>query len=154
MLVANGAIGAVTIAACGLLTPAWPLVATCAVLVAAGMSRSMQFTSLNTIAFADIAAEARGGATTMAAMAAQIGSTLGVAFATLALGLAQSLGGGPLSLAHFRIAFLACGALMAASPCGFGACPCMRGRRRSHRLRAPWMAAAWAPPRLARSTAG
>lgn len=115
VLVVNGAIGAATIAGCGLLTPAWPLVAIGAVLVAAGMSRSMQFTALNTIAFADIGAEWRSGATTLAAMAQQIGSALGVAFATLALALAQSLQAGALALGDFRFAFIACGALMAAS---------------------------------------
>ena len=54
VLVVNGLLGAIAIAACGLLTPDWSLTLVCAVLVFAGMTRSMQFTSLNTMAFADI----------------------------------------------------------------------------------------------------
>ena len=116
VLVVNGCLAALAITACGLLKPDWGLAAICVVLVLAGMTRSMQFTALNTIGFTDIPADARSGATTMSAMAQQVGSALGVAFATLGLALAQSVhGASALALQDFRVAFFACGALMAAS---------------------------------------
>ena len=116
VLVGNGFLAALAIAACGLFTPGWNLVAICVVLVLAGMTRSMQFTALNTIGFADIPAEARSGATTMSAMAQQVGSALGVAFATLELALAHTAAGGAgLALTDFQVAFLGCGLLMALS---------------------------------------
>ena len=61
-------------------------------------------------------ADARSGATTMSAMAQQVGSALGVAFATLGLALAQSVDAASagLALKDFQVAFFACGALMAA----------------------------------------
>ncbi len=116
VLVWNGLAGAATIAACGLLSPAWPIVLICVALVLAGMTRSMQFTALNTIAFADIPASARGGATTLSAMTAQVASALSVAFAALTLALVQTLGGGQgLVLWDFQVAFIVSGLLMAAS---------------------------------------
>jgi EmrB/QacA subfamily drug resistance transporter len=116
IVVVNGLAGAVAIAGCALLTPHWPVALLCATLVAAGMTRSMQFTALNTMAFADIAPAARAGATTMAAVSQQIGAALGVAWATLALAAHQRLGGGrPLQAADFQFAFLACAVLMAVS---------------------------------------
>ena len=116
VLVANGVLGALAIAGCGLVAPDWPMAAIAAVLIVAGMTRSMQFTAFNTLAFAEIAPGARSGATTITAMTQQLGSALGVAFATLALVAAQTLDGGrALSLGDFRIALFACAALMGAS---------------------------------------
>jgi MFS family permease len=116
VVVVNGLLGAVCIAACGLLAPEWSLAAVGAVLVLAGMTRSMQFTSLNTMAFADIAPAARGGATTMSAVSQQIGAALGVAFATLMLAIGQSVEGvRHLALADFHFAFFACAVLLGAS---------------------------------------
>jgi len=66
MVVANGLLAALAIATCALLTLNRSLMLVCVVLVVAGMTRSMQFTCLNTMAFADIPAAARAGETTMA----------------------------------------------------------------------------------------
>jgi hypothetical protein len=76
----------------------------------------MQFTSLNTMAFADIPTAARPGATTMAAVAQQVGAALSVAFATLLLTLGQSFEGDQhLAMADFRFALFACAAMPAIS---------------------------------------
>jgi EmrB/QacA subfamily drug resistance transporter len=116
ILVSNGLLGAAAIAACGFLTPQWPLAFACLVLCAAGMTRSMQFTAVNTVGFADIPAAARAGATTMSAMAQQVGLALGVAFATMMLALVQTVDAVPhLTLGDFHIALWATGALMAVS---------------------------------------
>jgi EmrB/QacA subfamily drug resistance transporter len=116
MVVANGLLAALAIAACALLTPDRSLVFVCVVLVVAGMTRSMQFTTVNTMAFADIPAAARAGATTMAAVSQQVGAALSVAFATLLLAISQSMAGHQqLAAADFQFAFVACAVLLAIS---------------------------------------
>ena len=113
IVVFNGLLGAAAIAGCGLISPGWPLVASGAVLFVAGLTRSMQFTATNTLAFTDIAASARAGATTVAAMASQVGSALAVAFAALALAASRDLrGGSALALVDFRVALLCSGLVM------------------------------------------
>lgn len=116
ILVLNGLLGAVAVAACGLIDSSWPVAAMAVALLLAGMTRSMQFTALNTIAFADIPTAARTGATTIAAMSQQIGAAMAIAFAALVLALSQSLrAGAQLASIDFRVAFLACGVLLAIS---------------------------------------
>jgi EmrB/QacA subfamily drug resistance transporter len=89
VVLVNGTLCSMAIAACGLLTPRMALPAMYGVLLIAGMTRSMNFTSTNTLAFADIAPWARAGASTLAAVCNQLGSTLGVAVAALLLGISQ-----------------------------------------------------------------
>jgi len=82
------------------------------VLFAAGLTRSMNFTSMATLAFADVPAQMRPGATTLAAMAQQGAGAVGVALAALALGLFQAMrSGAQLALADFQYALL-CSALL------------------------------------------
>ena len=110
----NGILCATSIAACGLLSPTLALPIVCIVLFIAGMTRSMHFTSMATLAFADVDATRRPGATTLAAMAQQVAGAVGVAVAALALGLFQTIRAGPqLALADFQHALFAAGALMA-----------------------------------------
>ncbi len=87
----NGTLCALSLAACGLLSPSAALPVIYGVLFIAGMTRSMNFTSMNTLAFADVPPEMRPGATTLSAMAQQGASALGVAAAAVALGLFQTL---------------------------------------------------------------
>jgi EmrB/QacA subfamily drug resistance transporter len=113
VLLVNGCLCALTIAACGALTPGVSRSVTWAVLLLAGMTRSMHFTTVNTLAFADIAPAERAGASTLSAMAQQLASTLGVAFAALALALSQHWRGtrAP-ELADFRYALWSAAAVM------------------------------------------
>lgn len=106
LLVGNGLIIAASLAACAVLTPATPVAVIVVVLVVAGLARSMQFTCLATLAFADIAQDERASATTISAVAGQLTQTLGVATAALLLGLAPWLRAGEGSvLADFHLAF-------------------------------------------------
>ena len=57
----------------------------CAVLFVGGMTRSMQFTALNTIAFADVPQTAMSGANTLFSTAFQLAMGLGVALGALAV---------------------------------------------------------------------
>ena len=79
------------------------------------MTRSMNFTSMSTLAFADVPASMRPGATTLAAMAQQAASALGVAAAALALGALPGARAGAtqLALGDFQNALFAAAALMA-----------------------------------------
>ena len=114
VLRANGWLCVASLVACGTLTPAVPLAAVYGVLFAAGMTRSMHFTSVNTLAFADISNTERAGATTLAAMAQQAAGALGVALASLALGVFRAIEGTPLlTLVDFQRALLVSAGLMA-----------------------------------------
>lgn len=112
VLVINGMIAAASIAACAILSPATPDAAIYALLFIAGLSRSMQFTALNTVGFADITPAQRSSASTLSSMLQQLSMVLGVAVAAAVLSLSQHLrGGASLSLADFRWSFVAIGAI-------------------------------------------
>ena len=107
VIVVNGALCVASLIACGLLSPKVPLPVVYGVLFVAGMTRSMNFTAMSTLAFADVPASMRPGATTLAAMAQQAAGTVGVAAAAVALGLFQTLRNGTqLALGDFQYALL------------------------------------------------
>jgi EmrB/QacA subfamily drug resistance transporter len=119
-LIVSGVIGSGAIAACALLTATTPMWVTGAVLLVAGLTRSMQFTAINTIAFADVTPAQRGSATALSAMMHHVTMVLGVAGAAVVLNLAQAAAGRSEStLADFAIAFAATGALALASAMWF-----------------------------------
>jgi MFS family permease len=106
ILVGNGLINVAAIAGCAAFTPAMPLWLVCIVLFVGGMSRSMQFTALNTIAFADIPPPAMGSANTLFSTAFQLAMGLGIALGAIAWRIGESVSatGGPAW--PFRVAFL------------------------------------------------
>ena len=78
-----------------------------AVLVGAGLTRSMQFTSLGSLAFADVPSEQRSAAVTITSMTGQISMIFGVALATLVLSVSQlAHGNATLRFNDFQAAFL------------------------------------------------
>ncbi|WP_417310162.1 MFS transporter [Devosia sp.] len=95
ILVGNGCLAGLATAACGLLDAgtAYPLLI--GILVLAGATRSMQFTALATLAFADVEAEQRSSATTISSMSQQISMVFGVAVAAGCLNLLQMWRGAP-----------------------------------------------------------
>jgi len=114
VLVGNGLLVAAGFAACAAFTAATPFALVAAVLFFTGLTRSMQFTALNTIAFADVPKAQMSGATTLFSMLQQMNSGLGIACGALALKLGALLRGGEgmhARPADFRIAFLLMGAL-------------------------------------------
>ncbi|WP_369684709.1 MFS transporter [Devosia ginsengisoli] len=94
VLVVNGVISALLVAACAVLLPWIPLWALLLVLALSGLSRSMEFTALSSVAFADIERERRGPASTLISIVQQMTLVLAVAIATLALKLSQWLRAG------------------------------------------------------------
>ena len=109
VLVANGLLNALAIAAIALFTRDTPLWLACALLFAGGMSRSMQFTALNSIAFADVEQRDMTGANTLFSTVFQLAMGLGVALGAIAWrlgdGVAAGIGAADPAL-PFRLAFL------------------------------------------------
>jgi MFS family permease len=93
---------------CSLLSPDTPRALIMLVLFAGGLCRSMQFTSINTLAFADVPPARMSSASTFFSMVQQMTIGLGIAFGAIALRAAVLVHGNhaQLSLADFRVAFL------------------------------------------------
>lgn len=107
VLVVNGLITAFTLAACALLTPGTPFAAIVALLFVSGLSRSMQFTALNTLGFADVPPTQLSAANTLSSTMVQLNAAMGVAFAALALRLPSLISGeGSQVLFEFHFAFM------------------------------------------------
>jgi MFS family permease len=114
VLVVNGAIASAGIAACACISPAVPLVLSALVLTLAGASRSMQFTALTFVAFADITPEERASASVLSSLTQQISMGMGVAVGALMLNFSRLLrGASSLALYDFRLAFVLAGLLSA-----------------------------------------
>lgn len=109
-LIGNGLLNAVTIGLCAFLSPQTPVVIIAALLFLGGMFRSMQFTALNTIAFADVPQPQMSGANTLFSTAFQLGLGLGIALGGLAIRLGEWLvpriGLADWPAAPYRLAFI------------------------------------------------
>jgi EmrB/QacA subfamily drug resistance transporter len=108
VLTGNALICSVILALYGTLTAALPHVLIIAFLIIAGFFRSLQFTSLNAVAYADIDNKTMSRATALVAVAQQLFLSAGVAIAALLLELSRSLRGASaheLLAADFSFAF-------------------------------------------------
>lgn len=115
-LVACTVATAAGIAACALFTAAWPLPAVFLVLALSGLLRSLQFTALSALAFADMPSERYSAATGFFATLQQLAPALGVVLATATLEASAALAGRghhALATADFAAAFVAAGLLSA-----------------------------------------
>jgi EmrB/QacA subfamily drug resistance transporter len=114
VLLANALLSAVSLAAIALFRPDTPHAAILAVLLVGGFFRSLQFTSINTLGYADIDQRRMSRATSFASMAQQLSLSAGVAVGAVVLHLAMAArgggGGGTLAAVDFVPAFLAVGA--------------------------------------------
>ncbi len=116
VLMVNALISAVFIAASGLFTPHTPHLLILAVLLAGGFFRSLQFTSINTLGYADIERAQMSRATSFASMMQQLSLSIGVGTGALLLHLTVAARGGEhLSAGDFWPAFFAIGGLAALS---------------------------------------
>jgi EmrB/QacA subfamily drug resistance transporter len=111
VLVVNGLLNAAALLACALISPQTPVPVIMALLFLSGLTRSMQFTTIATIAFADVPADRMTGANTLSNIVGQLGFAFGIAVAALALRLAALVfpAGGTLSVTQFHVAFLIVG---------------------------------------------
>jgi EmrB/QacA subfamily drug resistance transporter len=78
-LIWNGGLAMATIFACGLLTAGTPAAVIAAVLFLSGLTRSMEFTTINALSFSDLDQARMSGANTLFSMLQQMGNALGVA---------------------------------------------------------------------------
>jgi EmrB/QacA subfamily drug resistance transporter len=116
VLVVNGLIASALLAAFGLFRPTTPHAVIVAVLFVSGCFRSLQFTSLNAISYADVDARAMGQASTLAGMVQQLSLSLGIAIGGYLLQLAGLLRNAPATdVQNFYLAFVGVGAVAAAS---------------------------------------
>jgi EmrB/QacA subfamily drug resistance transporter len=107
VLVSNALISAVFLAASALFTPATPHLLIFAVLLVGGFFRSLQFTSLNAVGYADIPQEAMSRASSFSSVSQQLSGSVGIAFSALVLEGMQTLRGDhDIHVDDFKIAFL------------------------------------------------
>jgi EmrB/QacA subfamily drug resistance transporter len=106
-LVVNGLATALSLALCSLMLPNTPGWILAAVLCFGGLCRSMQFTAISTLSFADIPHERMNGASSFASLIQQMTTGMGVAAGALALHLSMAMQhhtGEPVS-SDFHLAF-------------------------------------------------
>jgi MFS family permease len=112
VMIVNGIACAILLAMCALITPALPMILIVAILIGAGLTRSMQFTAFSTLQFVDVDREQQGAASTISTMLHQIASVFGIVLAAVTLSLSRDArGADELVLADFQIAFLVVAAL-------------------------------------------
>ncbi|MEM5367805.1 DHA2 family efflux MFS transporter permease subunit [Paraburkholderia azotifigens] len=110
---------------CGMLTPDSPLAWILLVVFIYGLGRSLQFSTLATLAYADVPPEQTSAANTLWNAAAQMSIGLGIAFGAVALRAASAVNGSgadhtqAFTLGDFRFAFLCSGLVTIASVYGY-----------------------------------
>ena len=119
VLVVNALIGAAFIGINALFSPATSNPLILAVLLVGGYFRSLQFTGINAIAYADINPERMSRAVSFASVAQQLSLSVGVAVGAGVVQAMQARHGGPLMLGDFHAAFIVVAAISATSVVAF-----------------------------------
>ena len=127
VLVFNGLVGAGFIGVNGLLSPATPIVALLGILLVGGYFRSLQFTGINAIAYADIDQDRMSRAVSFASVAQQLALSVGVAVGAGVVQVMRARHGGALELADFHWAFGAVALISATSVLMFARLPADAG---------------------------
>jgi EmrB/QacA subfamily drug resistance transporter len=106
-LTVNAVISAALVAACATFVPGVSFAWIVGVLIVGGFFRSLQFTSLNTIAYADVDYHRMSRATSLIAVAQQLSISVGVAIGALAVDLTMwARGHSAITAGDFQPAFL------------------------------------------------
>jgi EmrB/QacA subfamily drug resistance transporter len=109
VLIGNGLLTAISLFACALLSPTMPTPVILTILFFGGLCRSMQFTSLNTLGFADVPSNQMSAATTFASTVQQMTMGMGVAAGAIALRVSALVRHGSAShptIPDFHLAFV------------------------------------------------
>jgi EmrB/QacA subfamily drug resistance transporter len=142
VLVYNSVLSAAFLAACASFVPGMPFAAMIAILLSGGFFRSLQFTSINTLAYAEIEPQLMSRATTLVSVAQQLSLSTGVAVGALVVETALRLKHGTaMGAMDFPPAFLAVGALSASAAFIFARLPPDAGAELSGRKAAQAVAA-------------
>jgi len=124
VLVVNALISAAFLSVCALFTIATPVALIFGLLAIGGFFRSLQFTCINTIAFAEVEPEQVGRATALMAVAQQLSVSTGVALGALIVETSVSLKLEPtISADDFAIAFVITAAISACAALVFARLP-------------------------------
>jgi len=116
VLVANAIISAAFLGACAAFTRNTPVWVMLMLLLVGGFFRSLQFTSINTLAYADVEQARVSRATALVSVMQQLAISTGVAFGALAVELTLHVRAQPnLTAADFPPAFIAVAVISAAS---------------------------------------
>ena len=119
-LTINALLTGIFIAVCALFddtTPGWLMITA---LLLGGFFRSLQFTGVNTLTYADIAPEQMSRASSFSAMAQQLGISLGVGVAAVTLNLSMSARGATtLATSDVALGFVVIGVFAALSSLSF-----------------------------------
>jgi EmrB/QacA subfamily drug resistance transporter len=116
VLIGNGLISGLLLMSYAMFRPGVPKTLIIGTLLAGGFFRSLQFTSLNTVAYADISPAMMSGASTLSSMAQQLFLSLGVSIAALTLHLCLRMRGATdLNATDFGVSFMIIGLLSVAS---------------------------------------
>jgi MFS family permease len=128
VLVINAILAGSFVALCGLFRADTPIWVMAVVLVVGGFFRSLQFTAVNTLTYADLSSEAMSRASSFAATAQQLGITLGVATAAVTLNLSMTWrGGDELAVVDVVWGFIVVGLITAGSLLSFLRLPANAG---------------------------
>ncbi|HET9716597.1 MAG TPA: MFS transporter [Pseudolabrys sp.] len=137
ILVANAIISSAFLAACAAFTVATPIALIVLVLLVGGFFRSLQFTSINTIAYAEVEQHRVSRATALTSVAQQLAVSSGVALGATVVELTVYFEGEPLQASHFPPAFLIVAAVSAFSALIFARLPKEAGAEMADRLPTP-----------------
>jgi hypothetical protein len=96
-------------------TPATPVALLTGLLLISGFFRSLQFTSVNALAFADVPPARMSRATTLTSVAQQLSLSVGISIGAITLETTQRLSGGVIDASSFTPAFLVVGILTVSS---------------------------------------
>jgi EmrB/QacA subfamily drug resistance transporter len=120
VLTINAILTGTSLAACASFTPEMPGFIMLGILLIGGFFRSLQFTAVNTLAYADIAHAGMSRASSFAAMAQQLGISLGVGVAAEALNLSMVWrGSDTLIAADVMVGFIVIGTMCALASLAF-----------------------------------
>jgi len=131
VLIVNGGVAALSLLSLATITPAMPAALVAGLLVINGLTRSLQFSTLSTLAFADIGQDAMSDANGLFNTILQLGAAAGVTAAAMSVHAGADLAGA-LGLsgagADYRFAFVAMAALALAGLSGARKLPRDAGR--------------------------
>jgi EmrB/QacA subfamily drug resistance transporter len=116
LLIVNGVLASAVLLASGLFTPTTPHLLITLVLLVGGFLRSLQFTSLSALTYAEIEPRQVGSATGMASVGQQVSVSMGVAVGAMAVEVSEALRGHTVpETSDFSTAFVVVGLMSMAS---------------------------------------
>jgi MFS family permease len=138
ILVINAVVSAAFLAAISTFTQTTPVAVMLALLLVGGFFRSLQFTSVNTIAYAEVEPTRVSRATALVSVGQQLSISAGVAIGALAVELTVRFrDSGPLGAADFPPAFLAVALISGLSALIFARLPADAGAELADRIPTP-----------------